>query len=131
MLMRVAALMMTLLLLAGCNQSPTAAASGPKSSGRFAGIGVFETGRLWREMERSDSPKDRALATLQDDEHVIVVLDSHTGEIRQCGDHSGYCIAMNPWAGASPRNSLPAKLARHAADLDREADAAAEETQKQ
>jgi len=61
---------------------------------------------------------DPAAATIADDEHVIVVIDSHTGEVRQCGDHSGYCVAMNPWNGAgSGVPALPAKLVKHAADL--------------
>lgn len=38
------------------------------------------------------------VARLSDDEHVVVVVDSLTGEIRQCGDLSGYCVGMNPWA---------------------------------
>ena len=65
----------------------------------------------------SPAPTDPALATIQDDEHVVVVLDSHTGEVRQCGDHSGYCISVNPWPGDRSRSLLPVKLGKHAADL--------------
>lgn len=102
-------------LLAGCSGASSPAPAGPRSQGRYAGIGVVDAGRLWAQMSGAGSPSDPAAARLADDEHVIVVLDSHTGEVRQCGDYSGYCVAMNPWSGTPP--SLPAKLAKHAADL--------------
>ena len=107
------------LLLAGCQkQSGVAAeADSPKSPGRFAGIGVFDVGRLWSEMAVPGTQKDPAPATIRDDEHIIVVVDSHTGEVRQCGDHSGYCVAMNPWTGTGGQNVLPVKLTKHAADI--------------
>ena len=72
-------------------------------------------------MTGSAAARDPAAAKLQDDEHIIVVMDSHTGEVRQCGDHSGYCVAMNPWSGDGARMRLPVKLAKHGADLDAEA----------
>ena len=72
----------SLMALAGCNQSAAPTASGPKSPGRFAGIGVFAAGRLWGQMTGSAAAKDPALAKLQDDEHIIVVMDSDTGEVR-------------------------------------------------
>lgn len=75
-------------------------------------------------MMRESEPGDTALAKLQDDEHVIVVIDSHTGEVRQCGDHSGYCVSMNPWGGQASGAMLPVKLSKHAADLDAEDQAA-------
>lgn len=103
------------LLLSGCNRASDLDSTGPKSQGRFAGIGVFDVGRLWAEMTVSDAKADPAAAKIGDDEHIIVVLDSHTGEVRQCGDHSGYCVAMNPWAGS--QIVLPAKMLKHASDL--------------
>jgi hypothetical protein len=106
-------------LMAGCNQQ-AASSAGPKSPGRYAGIGTFDAGRLWQQMKGAPNSQDTAAAKLADDEHVIVVLDSHTGEIRQCGDHSGFCVAMNPWAGGTPE-AVPVKLTKHAADLDSEA----------
>lgn len=107
--------LMALCLLPGCNGGRSAEPAGPRSQGRYAGIGVFDAGRLWAQMSGAASATDPAAAGIADDEHVIVVLDSHTGEVRQCGDHSGYCVAMSPWSGSPPR--LPAKLAKHAADL--------------
>ena len=67
-------------LLSACNRSNGADAPGPRSPGRYAGIGTFEAGRLWRETAGAPSSNDSAAAKLDDDEHVIVVLDSHTGE---------------------------------------------------
>lgn len=99
--------------LSGCGQAPHSMT--PKSQGRYAGIGVFDAGKLWAEMTGATQPTDPASARIADDEHIIVVLDSHTGEVRQCGDHSGYCVAMNPWGAA--RGALPVKLAKHATDL--------------
>ncbi len=54
-------------------------------------------------------PKVAGKAGLADDEQVIVVVDSDTGEIRQCGALSGYCVGMRPWDhGVS--QTLPASL---------------------
>jgi hypothetical protein len=116
------------ILLTSCSKSPDAAPAGARSPGRFAGIGVFDAGRLWAQMAGPDDKADPAAAKLADDEHIIVVLDSHTGEVRQCGDHSGYCVAMNPWAGPdSSARSLPVRLRKHAADLEAEAQSNAAE----
>ena len=41
--------------------------------------------------------KDPRAAKTIDDQAVFVVVDSATGEIRACGDLTGYCIGMNPW----------------------------------
>ncbi len=60
-----------------------------------------------------------------DDGQVIVVIDRQTGEVRQCGNRSGFCVAMNPWKGTgrdrTPR--LPAQLNKHAADLVNDSEA--------
>jgi len=100
---------------------------GPKSSGRYAGIGTYDAGRLWGQMAGIAAPSDPTAAKLEDDEHVIVVVDSHTGEVRQCGDHSGICVAMDPWAGQGSRTAAPVKLKKHAADLAAEDQASVEE----
>jgi hypothetical protein len=100
--------------------------STPKASGRYAGIGTYDTGRLWGELAGANASSDPAAAKVRDDEHVIVVIDSHTGEVRQCGDYSGFCVTMNPWSGDGPETGAPVKLAKHAADLAAEDQAASE-----
>jgi hypothetical protein len=98
-------------LLQGCGE-PASSVPG-RNPGRFAGIGVFDAGQLWAEMTDAPNPSDDAAARIADDEHIIVVIDTHTGEVRQCGDLSGYCIAMKPWSGSAS----PVTLNKHAADL--------------
>jgi hypothetical protein len=115
--------LMLLPALAGCGEPVEDGPRHGKADGRYAGIGVFAVGELWAEIAGAAQPKEAATARLADDEHIIVVVDSRTGEVRQCGDHSGYCVAMNPWSGpAGLRGTVPVALARHAADLARERD---------
>lgn len=114
---RLSVLLLITCLIAGCNQRDATSSAGPKSLGRYSGIGTFDAGRLWREMKAAPVSKDTAAAQLADDEHVIVVLDSHTGEVRQCGDHSGFCVAMNPWANGTAE-AAPVKLTKHAAEVE-------------
>jgi hypothetical protein len=119
--MRAELIGLTLLagLLAGCSGKPTDKAE--KAPARYSGVGIYEASRLWQEMAAVDPSSDPMAAKLVDDEHIIVVVDSHTGEIRQCGDLSGYCVTTNPWAAngtVSP--TLPAKLKKHRVDLDEE-----------
>lgn len=116
-------------VLAGCDQHD-ASSGGPKSPGRYAGIGTFDAGRLWQEMRGAPQSQDKSAANLADDEHVIVVLDSHTGEIRECGDHTGFCVAMNAWAAGAKTAASPVLLNRHAADIAAEDKADAADSQK-
>ena len=115
-------LLLSACLMGGCDQHE-ATSAGPKSPGRYAGIGTFDAGRMWSRMTGANS-QDPATAKLADDEHIIVVLDSHTGEVRECGDHSGYCVSMNPWGGSGAPAGLPVKLNKHAAELEAEANSA-------
>ena len=93
--------------------------------GRFLGVGTYSAGELWSKMAQSGKQGDPAAATLLDDEHIIVVVDSQTGEVRECGDYSGYCVSMNPWTKAiAPEQAAPVKLTKHAADLADEAEEA-------
>ena len=127
--MRAAALSIFVMgsFLSGCGQEGAMSGPGPKSSGRYAGIGTFDAGRLWGQMAGIAVPSNPAAAKLADDEHVIVVIDSHTGEVRQCGDYSGICVAMNPWTGQGMKSATPVKLKKHAADLAAEDQASVEE----
>jgi hypothetical protein len=102
----------TPLFLAACGSAPE---HGDAShGGRYLGIGVFSVGELWSKMAGGRAAPDAASATIEDDEHVIVVVDSKTGEIRECGDLSGRCISMNPWTSAS--GEAPVRLTKHAPD---------------
>ena len=111
------------LLLSGCHNWPEEAerAGPPPHHGRYAGIGVFDAGTMWPLAKIDGKSGDSAAAKLYDDEHVIVVVDSDTGEVRECGDHSGLCFAMNPWTAAIAGRQLPARLSAHRADLEAEA----------
>lgn len=124
-------LLLTGCMLSGCNgrEEATGSGPGPQKPGRYAGIGIFEPGRLWQQTAGAPVSKDPTAANLADDEHVIVVIDSHTGEVRQCGDHSGFCVTMNPWTGAAPP-AAPVKLAKHEADLVAEDQAASDQANK-
>lgn len=129
--MRVIALSILVMgcLLSGCGRESSAFGPGAKNNGRYAGIGTYDAGRLWGQMAGLAAPSDTAAAKLEDDEHVIVVIDSHTGEVRQCGDHSGVCVVMNPWASQGSQIATPIKLKKHASDLTAEDQASSEQAE--
>lgn len=115
----VVGILMVAALLAGCQQR--AGDAEDQASGRherYIGIGTYSVGELWSKMVQQDKPRDAASATSADDEHIIVVVDSQTGEIRECGDYSGRCVSMNPWTKViAPEQATPVKFIQHAADL--------------
>ena len=116
--MRVLSLLLVTAGLAGCGAMPEQP-SVPRQGGRYAGIGIYHAGEMWRRMVAAERPREPATATLRDDETVIVVVDGHTGEVRQCGNHTGYCISMQPWAGAPGREQrLPVNLTEHLAEVE-------------
>jgi hypothetical protein len=84
-------------LLAGCNRLTSEA--GPHH-GRYLGVGIYAAGEAWSRMKVPATSGKPTAARTADDEQIIVVVDSNTGEIRQCGDMSGYCTGMNPWSKA-------------------------------
>ena len=101
--------------LCGCSKPAILGGSPSAHEGRYAGFGVYSADETWRRLAAppatnakaaSDKP---AAATLRDDEVVLVTIDSHTGEVRQCGNVSGYCVAMTPWTHP-PAQSAPATL---------------------
>ncbi|MBU1376726.1 MAG: hypothetical protein KKE02_16040 [Alphaproteobacteria bacterium] len=111
------------LCLGGCqkaNEGASVAASGPR--GRYVGVGIYAPGQMWSQLVRPATPAaDPAAATFDDDEQVIVVLDSATGELRQCGNLSGHCIGLNPWAKPlAEEQGMPAALVKHAQQLETE-----------
>ena len=117
----VGAAMMAMMGVGGCNPAIEAGTGAAPDHGRYVGIGIYSTGPLWARMAGAAKPKDAAAATIEDDEKIIVLVDSRTGEIRQCGNLTGYCIGMNPWTKALlASRSTPVGLTRHAAELEEE-----------
>jgi hypothetical protein len=110
--------------LAGCqkvDETPVSRFGGGAHKGRYFGLGIYGAGRMWAQLERRADPKappNLAAATLKDDEVVLVMMDSATGEVRQCGNLSGYCVRSEPWVVEAP--AAPAALAKHAEQLDME-----------
>jgi len=119
----------SLLALAGCNGSSAWSNSADDGAGgRYSGVGIYPADTLWKEVQGAPDASDESQARLGDDAQIIVVVDRVTGEIRQCGNKSGFCVAMNPWSGGASKAmpSLPARLAKHAEDLEPAAVNAAE-----
>ncbi len=116
MRLRTAFLIATLAaILASCH-SATDSQTSP-AHGRYLGVGVFSAGELWSKMA-AKAPTNPTVATTADDEHVIVVVDSQTGELRECGDCSGICASFNPWTRPiAGEQTAPVTLTKHAADL--------------
>jgi len=113
-------LVLTLLSLGGCHKYTAAEYDSAHARGRYSGIGLFEPSKLWAKVQ-GDATKDPAAAKLEDDEMVIVVVDSETGEVRECGNYSGRCLSMNPWTKAvGPQQHTPVRLDVHAAELTSE-----------
>jgi hypothetical protein len=107
--------------LTGCDKSVPAWG---EHHGRYVGIGVFEAADLWSRMKSVERVTDGVRATLADDQHVMVIEDSVTGEVRECGDFSGFCVAMNPWTKAiASERQAPVALSKHAGELQADKDA--------
>jgi hypothetical protein len=120
---------LAVLALGGCQKAGETPASGlgsPHGKGRYFGVGLYPAGRMWPQLVATETDKDPAASKLADDEEIIVVLDSATGELRQCGNLSGACISMNPWVTPLAASRMaPVLLGKHAEQLNEEAEAAA------
>lgn len=102
--------------LTGCDAMQASGGGGHDSSrGRYTGIGIYSADPMWAKIAVDDKPANAASATPGDDTTVIVVVDTNTGEVRQCGNLSGRCVAMNPWSRAIGKSgSAPLPLTEHA-----------------
>lgn len=102
-----------LAFLSGCEGMTSNTASDVHQHSRYAGIGIYSPGKLWgaQESAQAKAHQDPALAKLSDDEQIIVVVDSRTGEVRECGNYSGYCASIQPWTNAV--EGAPVKLSKH------------------
>ncbi len=106
--------------LGGCNRRPAdwLGLDGASHSTRYVGVGIYSPGTMWTKLVMAQQPKAPTLAKPVDDQAVIVVVDSHTGEIRSCGDLTGYCVGMNPWkTPLTPAQSAPVSLTTHYDEL--------------
>jgi hypothetical protein len=86
---------------------------------------------MWAQLAQAQpTAPDPAAATLKDDEEIIVVVDTLTGEVRQCGNFSGHCVASNPWAKGAAVQAAPATLLKHREQLEAEDRRSIEQPQK-
>ena len=115
---------MVVVAVGGCKKNAASdtgwfGLSSDQGHGRYAGIGIYSPGPEWAKMIAAQQPQDTPAARLVDDSAVIVVVDSHTGEVRGCGDMTGYCVGMNPWKAPLPASQLaPVSLTDHAKASD-------------
>lgn len=111
-------------LLAGCDRQGEEA-FGSASRGRYVGIGHFAPGQMWTQIVRAAQPAQDGRARPADDEQLIVVMDSQTGEVRQCGNLTGFCTGLNPWAKAPAAGAVaPVAVSKHADQIEAERSAA-------
>jgi hypothetical protein len=80
-MMRAAAILLVTVgcLVSGCRDTTSSTLAGTGAKGRYAGIAVFDAGRLWGQMASAQPTSEAAGAKIADDEHVIVVVDTNTG----------------------------------------------------
>lgn len=112
---RTALLVLAVLMVAGCNMRPIAGEPG-HGHGRYAGVGIYQPAEPWTRIVAAQQAKETPAAKTIDDQAIIVMVDSTTGEVRSCGDLSGYCIGMNPWkTSLLGSQSAPVNLTEHVA----------------
>ncbi len=113
------AIVIPALCLGACNRPGSLESVGER--GRFAGVGIYSADRMWSQIVGSDEAKSPASARLKDDTEVIVVADTRTGELRQCGNLSGFCVGMNPWSKPLAKaQSAPLSVLKHEEDFERD-----------
>jgi len=97
--------------IGGCNKASSPSVT--TDHGRYAGVGIYTPSTPWTKLVASRA-SDPSAAKLPDDQAIIVVVDSVTGETRACGDLSGYCVGMNPWrAGLAKAQTAPVSVTEH------------------
>jgi hypothetical protein len=116
-----AALAITALSLWGCNR-PALSPDQAGRHGRYAAVGIYGPGQQWTRLIANQKPTDPDAARPIDDQAIIVVQNSVTGEVRACGDLTGYCIGMNPWKAQLLSSQIaPVKVTEHRAPDDPDA----------
>jgi hypothetical protein len=114
--------------LTGCQAAEVGGGGGHDvNRGRYTGIGIYSADAMWAKIAVDEKPADAASATPADDTTVIVVVDTNSGEVRQCGNLSGRCVAMNPWSRAIGKpGTAPLPLTDHADTVSNEVAASPE-----
>ena len=119
---------LVVLALAGCKRGTAEGFAGDPGHGRgrYAGIGIYAPAAPWTRMVAAQQANETPAAKAVDDQAIIVVVDSATGEVRSCGDMTGYCVGMNPWKTPLAAAQLaPINLTEHVKPIDTAADAVA------
>src|SRR5579871_643969 len=107
--------LLAVLSLWGCQAEPTTSVDAAATHGRYMGVGVYTPKPSWLKLAIDKSDADPDAAELIDDQAIIVVVDSQTGDVRACGDLSGYCVGMNPWrSGLAAGRAAPVRMTGHA-----------------
>ncbi len=110
-LLLIGAAMLVAAGLSGCEKPQLESST---HHGRYVGIGIYNPREQWTKIVGADALNVTPTARTIDDQAILVVEDSDTGEIRACGDLTGYCIGMNPWAHAlSSSQNVPVSLTEH------------------
>ncbi len=111
-----AALVVAGLALSGCKKLSEPAAEDMQAArhGHYGAVGLYGPSKQWTKLISAQQAKDPATAQPIDDQVIIVVQDTATGEVRACGDLTGYCIGMNPWKTILLADQVaPLKLTEH------------------
>jgi hypothetical protein len=104
----------SVVALGSCKRADGTTTGDLGSHGRYTGVGIYTPSVAWTKIAQDQQPRSALAAKLVDDEAIIVVTDSQTGEIRACGDLSGYCVGMNPWqAGLAKSQLAPVSVTQH------------------
>jgi len=122
------------LVLSGCHKGSDSEAdrdpAGQAGRTGYVGIGIYAPSVAWQRLvdAKAPAPANDATARKVDDQALIVVQNSRTGDIRVCGDMTGYCVGLNPWA-KRPGQLAPVNLTDHQPAEAEQADEAEAEKQ--
>jgi hypothetical protein len=94
------------------------------SYGPYQDVGLYSPSPQWTRLAANQQEKDPDAAKPIDDQIIVVVEDSRSGEVRACGDLTSYCIGMNPWkTDLASSQVAPIRLTEHVKPLKHDPDA--------
>jgi len=70
------------VFLSGCSERADDAAADLARHGRYVGVGIYPAGQMWAQVVVANATKGASASRLNDDEQIIVIVDSATGELR-------------------------------------------------